>query len=41
MIFKRQEGFRYTFGEPLQAGAVVLIEGKPLDVERTRIRVKF
>ena len=37
MIFKRQEGFRYAFGEPLQAGAVVLIEGKPLDVERTRI----
>ena len=37
MIFKRQEGFRYAFGEPLQAGAVVLIDGKPLDVERTRI----
>ena len=37
MIFKRQEGFRYAFGEPLEAGAVVLIEGKPLDVERTRI----
>ena len=37
MIFKRQEGFRYAFGDPLEAGAVVLIEGKPLDVEQTRI----
>ncbi|MGM9946337.1 MAG: PilZ domain-containing protein [Lysinibacillus sp.] len=37
MIFKRQEGFRYAFGEPLEAGVVILIEGKPLDVERTRI----
>ena len=37
MIFKRQEGFRHAFGEPLQAWIVVLIEGKPLDVEQTRI----
>ena len=37
MIFKRQEGFRYAFGEPLQARAVILIKGKPLDVERTQI----
>ena len=37
MIFKRQEGFRYAFGEPLEAGVVILIEGKPLDVERKRI----
>ena len=37
MIFKRQEGFRYAFGDPLEAEAVVLIEGKPLDVEQTRI----
>ena len=37
MTFKRQEGFRYAFGKPLEAGMVILIEGKPLDVERTRI----
>ena len=37
MIFKRQEGFRHAFGEPLQAGVVILIDGKPLDFERTRI----
>ena len=41
MIFKRQEGFRFAFGEPLDAGVVVLIEGKPLDVERTRIMCKI
>ena len=37
MKFKRQEGFRYSFGRPLDAGVVVLIEGKPLDVEQTQI----
>ena len=37
MIFKRQEGFRYAFGDPVEAGAVILIEGKPLDVAQTRI----
>mgnify|MGYP003559829448 CR=1 FL=1 len=37
MKFKRQEGFRYAFGRPLDAGVVVLIEGEPLDVEQTRI----
>ena len=37
MIFKRQEGFRHAFKEPLQAEVVILIEGKPLDFERTRI----
>ena len=37
MIFKRQEGFRHAFGEPVQAGIVILIEGNPLDVERTQI----
>ena len=35
MIFKRQEGFRYAFGDPLEAGAVILIDGKTLDIERT------
>ena len=40
MIFKRQEGFRYAFGEPLEAGVVILIKGKPLDVERKRIPCK-
>lgn len=37
MIFKRKEGFRHAFGEPLQAQVVILIERKPLDVKRTRI----
>ena len=37
MIFKRKEGFRHAFGEPLEAGVVILIEGKPSGVERTRI----
>ena len=41
MIFKRQEGFRYAFGEPLEAGVVVLIDGKPLDIERTQIPGKI
>ena len=41
MIFKRQEGFRYAFGDPLEAGAVILIDGKPLDIERTRIPCKI
>ena len=40
MIFKRQEGFRYAFGEPLEAEVVILIEGKPLDAERTQIPCK-
>lgn len=30
MIFKRQEGFRFSFGEPLDAGFIVLIDGKPV-----------
>ena len=37
MIFKRKEGFRHAFVEPVQAGVVILIEGKPLDVEQKRI----
>lgn len=41
MIFKRKEGFRHAFGEPLEAGVVILIEGKPLGVERTRIPCKI
>lgn len=41
MIFKRKEGFRYAFGEPLEAGAVILIDGKPLGIERTRIPCKI
>lgn len=35
MIFKRQEGFRFSFGEPLEANFVIIIDGKPLDLERT------
>ncbi|WP_332650923.1 PilZ domain-containing protein [Lysinibacillus sp. 54212] len=35
MIFKRQEGFRFSFGEPLEAKFVILIDGKPFDLERT------
>lgn len=35
MIFKRQEGFRFCFGEPIEAKFVILIDGKPLNLERT------
>jgi hypothetical protein len=30
MIFKRKEGFRFSFGEPIEAGFVVMIDGKPI-----------
>ena len=35
MIFKRKEGFRYAFGEPLEAKIVILINGKPLHGDGT------
>jgi len=35
MIFKRNEGFRFAFGEPIYANFVVRVNGKPLDLERT------
>ena len=35
MPFKRTEGFRFTFNEPLHANFVILIDGKPEDIERT------
>ena len=41
MLFKRQEGFRHVFGDPLEAGAVIFIDGKPLDMERNRIPCKI
>lgn len=31
MIFKRTEGFRFAFGEPIAANFVLLLNGKPED----------
>ena len=36
MIFKRKEGFRFAFGEPIEAGFVIMIGGKPLGLDRRR-----
>lgn len=36
MIFKRQEGFRFVFGEPIQARFGILIDGKPQNIEKTQ-----
>ena len=37
MIFKRNEGFRFSFGEPLEAHYVILIDGKPTSIEKPRV----
>lgn len=36
MIFKRNEGFRFAFGEPLYANFGILIDGKPQNLEKTQ-----
>ena len=36
MAFKRTEGFRFTFGQPIEAKYTVLINGKPKDLELTK-----
>ncbi|MGN7478800.1 PilZ domain-containing protein [Solibacillus silvestris] len=36
MEFKRNEGFRFTFGVPVAAKYTVLIDGKPEDLEATK-----
>lgn len=36
MIFKRQEGFRFAFPEPLLASFCLLVDGKPQDLEKTQ-----
>lgn len=36
MTFKRTEGFRFAFGEPIYAKYSVLIDGKPQDLEMTK-----
>ena len=36
MTFKRTEGFRFTFGEPINAKYIVLVDGKPEDLEMTK-----
>lgn len=41
MIFKRTEGFRHVFGEPLEAEFVILINGKPIDLEQNRIACRI
>lgn len=36
MIFKRNEGFRFVFGEPLNANFSILLDGKPQNIEKTQ-----
>ena len=40
MAFKRQEGFRFSFGEPLDASFVVLLDGKTESLDRSRFNCK-
>lgn len=40
MIFKRKEGFRFSFGEPIDAGFIVLIDGKSVGVGDSRLACK-
>ena len=37
MQFKRNEGFRFVFGEPLEAHYVILLDGKPESIEQPRV----
>lgn len=41
MAFKRTEGFRFTFNEPLNANFVILIDGVPEDIERTKYQCEI
>lgn len=36
MIFKRNEGFRFVFGEHLHANFSLLLDGKPQNLEKTQ-----
>lgn len=36
MIFKRNEGFRFAFSEPLHANFCILVGGKPQNLERAQ-----
>lgn len=36
MVFKRTEGFRFTFGKPIAASFVFLVDGKPDTVESVK-----
>lgn len=36
MFFKRKEGFRFSFDDPISAEIVLLVDGRPADIERTR-----
>lgn len=36
MAFKRKEGFRFTFGQAIEAKYIVLINGKPENLEMTK-----
>ena len=40
MVFKRQEGFRFSFGNPLEANFVVLLDGETDSLERSRSNCK-
>ena len=41
MTFKRTEGFRFTFNEPLNANFVILVDGQPEDIERTKYQCEI
>ncbi|WP_274309219.1 PilZ domain-containing protein [Solibacillus daqui] len=36
MTFKRTEGFRFSFGEPIPAKYIILVDGKPEDQKLTK-----
>ena len=38
MFFKRKEGFRFSFDNPIPAEIVILDNGRPADIERTRYK---
>jgi len=37
MIFKRNEGFRFAFEQPLKASFVILLNGRPASIERPQV----
>ena len=41
LTFKRTEGFRFTFNEPLNAYFVILINGKPENIERKKYQCEI
>ena len=41
MQFKRNEGFRFVFGEPLDGNYIILLDGKPAVLEQSRVECKI